>query len=85
MNEWEICIKYADVKANGCNATAIQFAMEFYHIYLSHTVVLAFILGKKLSSSDEFELKFPELSRAELGHFNFRADTELTISNRLGK
>ena len=29
------------------NATAIQFAMEFYHIYLSHTVVLAFILGKK--------------------------------------
>ena len=41
---------YADVKANGCNATAIQFAMEFYHIFLSHTVVLAFILGKKLSS-----------------------------------
>ena len=38
---------YADVKANGCNATAIQFAMEFYHIFLSHTVVLAFILGKK--------------------------------------
>ena len=37
-------------------------------------------------SSDEFELKFPELIRAklerfraELGHFNFRAETELTI------
>ena len=30
---------YADVKANGCNATAIQFAMEFYHIFFSHTVV----------------------------------------------
>ena len=37
-------------------------------------------------SSDEFELKFPELSRAELrtfriptqaGHFNFRVETEL--------
>ena len=32
--------------------------------------------------SDEFELKFPELSRAErlssrAGHFNFRAETEL--------
>jgi hypothetical protein len=39
--------------------------------------------------SDEFELKFPELNRAELkrlkaelaelGHFNFRAKTELKI------
>ena len=36
---------------------------------------------KKLPSSDEFELKFPELSRAELKgsraeskHFNFQAD-----------
>ena len=36
-----------------------------------------------LGISDEFELKFPELSRAELksrtelGHSNFRAETEL--------
>ena len=37
-------------------------------------------------ASDEFELKLPELSRAEkvpsrakLGHFNFRAETKLTI------
>ena len=57
---------YADVKANGCNATAIQFAMEFYHIFLSH--IRSFwhlFLEKKLSSSDEFELKLSELSRAE--------------------
>ena len=27
--------------------------------------------------SDVFELKFPELSQAELGHLNFRAETEL--------
>ena len=26
-----------------------------------------------------YELKFPELSRAELGHFNFRAETEIDI------
>ena len=39
--------------------------------------------------SDEFELKFSELSqaklkgfRAELGHFNFRAETELTICSK---
>ena len=32
-----------------------------------------------LVTSDEFELEFPELSRAELGHFNFRAETELWI------
>ena len=30
-------------------------------------------------TSDEFELKFPELSRADLGHLNFRAETELTL------
>ena len=30
-------------------------------------------------SSDEFELKFPELSRAKLGHLNFRAETKLTL------
>ena len=29
--------------------------------------------------SDEFELKFPELSRVELGHLNFQAETELTL------
>ena len=29
--------------------------------------------------SDEFKLKFPELSRAELGHLNFWAETELTL------
>ena len=32
-----------------------------------------------LGSSDEFELKFPELSRAELGHLNFWAETKLTM------
>jgi hypothetical protein len=38
-----------------------------------------------VNSSDEFELKFSKLSlaklkgfQAELGHFNFRAETELT-------
>ena len=41
QNDWMRNMHYADVKA-----TAIQFAMEFYHIFLSHTVVLAFILGK---------------------------------------
>jgi hypothetical protein len=29
--------------------------------------------------SDEFELKFPELSRAELGHFNIGAEIELSF------
>ena len=28
--------------------------------------------------SDEFKLKFPELSQAEREDFNFRAETELT-------
>ena len=41
-----------------------------------------------VNASDEFELKFPKLSqaelkkfpsRAELEHFNFRAETELTM------
>ena len=39
-----------------------------------------------VSISDEFELKFPELSRAgkvasraELGQLNFRAETKLTL------
>ena len=43
-------------------------------------------LSVVLSGSDEFELEFPKLNqaelkgfRAELGHFNFRAETELTI------
>ena len=43
-------------------------------------------MSKELSGSDEFELKFPELSQAgkvasqaELGHLNFGAATELTI------
>ena len=41
----------------------------------------------KEASTDEFELKFPELShaklkrsRAKLGHSNFRAETELKLS-----
>ena len=40
----------------------------------------------RLLSSDEFMLRFPELSqaqkvpsRAELGHFNFRAETKGTL------
>ena len=38
-----------------------------------------------LNTSDEFELKFPklnqvELSQAKLGHFNFPAETALTIT-----
>ena len=47
------------------------------------------ILQKFQPTSDEFELKFPELSRAKLksfwaelsraGHFNFRAETELDL------
>ena len=82
---------YADVKANGCNATSTECNCNtICHGILSHLSLTYGRSGiyswkKKLSSSDEFELKFSELSRAELGHFNFRADTELTISNRLGK
>ena len=49
-------------------------------------------LSKEHDPSDEFELKFPKLSRAErvpsqvkpsqaeLGHSNFQAETELTNS-----
>ena len=37
------------------------------------------IIPIQVNISDEFELRFPELSRAELGHFNFRAETELSI------
>ena len=44
-----------------------------------------------LLTSDKFELKFPELIqaelgrlRAELGHINFRAETELILSTSIG-
>ena len=33
--------------------------------------------------SDEFELEFSGSSQAELGHFNFLSETELTISTSL--
>ena len=37
------------------------------------------IIPIQVNISDEFELRFPELSRAELGYFNFRAETELKL------
>jgi hypothetical protein len=38
-----------------------------------------------LLTSDKFEPKFPELIRAEeLGHLNFRAETELILSTSIG-
>ena len=36
-------------------------------------------------TSDEPELEFSDLSRAELGHFNFRAEIELTIPKKYRK
>ena len=44
-----------------------------------HHLVLKLFRIFLLHTRDEFELEFSGSSRAKLGHFNFRAETELTI------
>jgi hypothetical protein len=70
----------------------IDLQLNLIHEHLVSTLKDARVINQSkcssvlLLSSDEFELKFPALSRAgkvasqaELGHLNFRAETELTF------
>ena len=40
-------------------------------------IQLMIIDNEGIFTSDEFELEFSSSSRAELGHFNFRAETDI--------
>ena len=62
--------------------SAILLFSHWRYLFFCQTGIGFAIRKLKLGDrycSDEFELEFSGSSRAELGHFNFRAETELTI------
>ena len=58
-----------------------SFFFSFLNALFIALLLMNYLDQLLLLTSDEFEPKFPELGRlrTELGHLNFRAETELTF------